>query len=128
MGAASPSFADVANPPAWARSEGDDRAQLAKTIALLASRAAIDSELNGARLAALAEAVGEDSFDQICEADVLDVTIADIPAALPRPEELERLGSDMLAAANDRPALAQLAAIAQTICAGTRRSFAEVAE
>lgn len=111
-----PGFAEVANPPVWASSEGNDRAQLAKVVALLASRSAIDTELNGARLAALADAVGEACFDSICEANVLDLTIGDYPSALPRPGDLERQGAALLATASERPVLAGLAALAAEIC------------
>lgn len=45
-------------------------AQWPIAVGLLRLRARIDAELSGQRLAALAEAVGEDLFDAICAVDV----------------------------------------------------------
>ena len=110
-----PGFADLADPPGWTRLDDDERSELAALMALLVARPAIDAELGGARLGELAAAVGEDRFDRVCDAEMDGICLSVLPVALPRAEDLERRGSELLDAARQRPDLARVAVMADAI-------------
>ncbi|MHA6316168.1 hypothetical protein ACXYN8_00705 [Altererythrobacter sp. CAU 1778] len=120
-----PGFADVVRPPAWQTCSGELRVQLARVLALLAARKAIDAELHGPSLARLAACVGEDAFDRVCDAQIDELALPDVPASLPLPAELAARGEILLAAAARSAKLAPLAAIAHDICMqSANREFA----
>ena len=106
------SFADLVNPPAWKETAKTNRNDLAVTMALLKARPAIDSELNGQKLANLADFVGEDRFDCVCEADISIFEWGAHDAQLPNPMELLEEGEALIVEAENRPEIGALAAIA----------------
>jgi hypothetical protein len=79
-----PSFAAVAALPDWVLSDDAERDLIAKVAALLYHRDAVDAEIDGARLAALSQVVGEDLFDDLCNCP-LPTAMAETPR-LPRPD------------------------------------------
>jgi hypothetical protein len=82
-------FNSIAALPDWVLWHDDQKRHLAKIIALLLHRPAIDKELSGAKLSALAETVGTSVFEQLCDCtDVIDNQQID----LPRPEDLADIG------------------------------------
>lgn len=86
--------------------------RLALTLALLAARPALDRELSGARLQALATLVGDDLLDAVREAD-LDAFAPDIfDPVLPPPTALAHSGERLLAKASTSRAIAALAELA----------------
>ena len=95
------------------RSVGSDRDGLAEIVALLAARPAIDAMVNGAQLARLADAVGEERFDLICAADVawLDHSEARAPAV----SELAERGGQLLDRAATSAQVARLVDLAADI-------------
>lgn len=85
---------------------------LALTLALLAARPALDRELSGARLQALATLVGDDLLDAVREADVVAFAPEVFEQVLPHPTVLAERGEQLLAkvsASRDLAALAELA-------------------
>ncbi|MFA6118025.1 MAG: hypothetical protein WC729_28830 [Sphingomonas sp.] len=95
-----PRFADIAKVPDWLSAEPGEQHRIAILAALLRYRRAIDAELSGARLAALAAAVGEDLLDAACEAPAPD-RVNNLP--LPQPERLHAEGRALLHAALPLP-------------------------
>lgn len=61
---------DLTELPDWTLLPSDKQARVARIAGLMLHRAAIDSELSGARLSALASALDEDVFDAACAAEV----------------------------------------------------------
>lgn len=117
-----PTFNDLVDPPAWKQVAAEHRTDLAVTMALLKSRPAIDGELNGQKLASLAEFVGEERFDEICEVDCSVFDFADEVGGLPNPLELIEQGEKLIDAAEMNPDLAMLAETGAAIlqCEQTR--------
>ena len=90
-------FADIAILPEWISLADDARDMLAISVAVLHHNRAIDMELSGARLAAIAETIGDVLFDQLCQAASTIPAIADAgPTRLPRPEDLQHIGMAMM--------------------------------
>jgi hypothetical protein len=93
---AEPSFASVAALPDWVLADHADREAIARVAALLYHRDAVDAEIDGTRLAALAQCVGENMFDVLCDCEP--------PAAkaeerqLPRPDGLSAIGHGLITA------------------------------
>ncbi len=98
---AEPAFAAVAALPDWVLADEADRDMIAKVAALLYHREAVDAEIDGARLAALSQSVGEDMFDALCDCQP--------PAAkaesrqLPRPDGLAAIGHGLMMAGLPQP-------------------------
>ncbi|GAA0745340.1 hypothetical protein CA233_20865 [Sphingomonas sp. ABOLD] len=90
------SFGDLAKLPDWLDAPEAQRARIAAAAGLLRLRRAIDTELSGPRLAALAAAVGEPLFDAVCEAEVPEIVSAE---KLPSPERVLAVGTQLLEAA-----------------------------
>lgn len=91
------SFADIAILPEWISLADDARDMLAISVAVLHHNRAIDMELSGARLAAIAGTIGDDLFDKLCHAASTIPAIADAgPTRLPRPEDLQHIGMAMM--------------------------------
>jgi hypothetical protein len=97
-GHARPTFADLAAMPAWAAFDEAVQKRAAFAAGLLAARSAIDRELSGERLGALAEVVGESFFDAVCAADRPATSDRGL-LPLPRPDQLAVHGRDILEAA-----------------------------
>lgn len=89
-------FGDLAKLPDWLSASEAQRARIAAAAGLLRHRRAIDAELSGPRLAALAAAVGEPLFDSVCAADVPELAGAE---TLPPPERVIAAGAQLLEAA-----------------------------
>ncbi len=90
-------FADIAILPQWLSLSDDARNQLAISVAILHHKCAIDMELSGARLAAIAETIGDALFDHLCDAAGNISAIAqDGPTRLPRPEDFQQVGMTMM--------------------------------
>lgn len=89
-------FGDLAKLPDWLDAPDGQRARIAAAAGLLRHRRAIDAELSGPRLAALAAAVGEPLFDAVCEAEVPEMAGAE---KLPPPERVLAAGAQLLEAA-----------------------------
>jgi len=89
-------FGDLAKLPDWLDAPEEQRVRIAAAAGLLRHRRAIDAELSGPRLAALAAAVGEPLFDAVCEADVPEIAGAE---KLPPPERVLASGTQLLEAA-----------------------------
>lgn len=95
-----PDFAEVAALPDWVLWDQNDRNRLAKAVATLCHRPAIDQELSGAKLGALAETVGEQLFEALCHDRVaLDTENPYWSQELPRPEDLQVFGERLMHAA-----------------------------
>ncbi len=82
--------------PDWLLLNADQQAYLAHIIALILHRPAIDQELSGTKLAALSGAVGEDRFDALCDLPLSDEMLAQCSEHLPRPEDLEPIGTEIM--------------------------------
>ena len=95
------------------RRVGGEREGLAEIAALLAARPAIDAMVNGAQLARLAEAVGEERFDLICVADVAWYDQSE--ARAPPVNELAQRGGQLLDRAATSAQLARLVELAVEI-------------
>lgn len=102
-----PSFANLARQRRIEANLGNQRDRVAATLALLWFRPALDAELRGRRLGALAMIVGEDLFDRIRNAEVPFDT-ADAGTDLPIPDLLIAEGEALLNSIIDRPDLARL--------------------
>ena len=122
-------FAVIAQMPDWLLLHETQQDNIANAVTILAHRPLIDRELSGARLQALATAIGDDVFDRLCDADISDCGItAENGAMLPRPEDLSALGwqimkrslpillADRYPEANGDAQAAALVEIAQRIC------------
>ncbi len=95
-----PNFASVAAVPNWMLMDDAAKRGIAKSVALLVRRDAIDRELSGKRLGALADAVGHQILEALCDCPAPEVRdIWGRSGLLPRPEDLEELGSPILEAA-----------------------------
>ena len=116
-----PDLVDLQRPPEWQALRGNDRARLGMMMAGLHCRPLIDAELNGVRLAALADMFGEDEFDAICGVDV--TSLPQLPEArqgefaplLSDREAMASLGRDLLETAERQPVFGQLAYVAALI-------------
>jgi hypothetical protein len=86
--------ASVMAVPDWLLSSEEQQIGLAKAIAILLHRPAIDSELSGTKLAALSDAVGEELFDDLCDHRLTEEMPEPVSRDLPRPEDLEAIGRD----------------------------------
>ncbi len=124
-------FADIAILPEWITLPDNTRNLLAMSVAVLHHNRAIDMELSGARLAAIAGTIGDELFDQLCHAACNISAIADAgPTRLPRPEDLQQIGMAMMleglpaALSHQYPQAcsnvyaANLTQVAAVICAG----------
>jgi hypothetical protein len=88
-----PTFADLAAVPRWLMLPNEEQARVAMAAALLRVKSALDHELSGHKLAAIAEMVGEDLFDAVTALPDCDEAIT---SALPRPEDLTADGGHIL--------------------------------
>lgn len=90
-------FADIAILPEWISWDDDARDILAKSVAILHHKCAIDMELSGARLAAISEIIGDELFDQLTNpTNTVSAMVQNAPARLPRPEDLHHIGMALM--------------------------------
>ena len=118
-GEAEPAFADCQRLRQIDRIAKGRRAAIAELAALLDARAAIDRELIGGRLGALAARVGEAQFDRVCAAVITPALYDRGRAALPDPQMLLPLGEALLQCHQrsvDALLLAQIAADIDAAC------------
>jgi hypothetical protein len=88
-GAEGPTLADLAAVPRWLMLAEDQQARVAMAAGLLRHKSAIQNELSGQKLAALADVVGEDLLDAV---SALPTVVDSAPNMLPRPEDLVAKG------------------------------------
>ncbi|MEL6878270.1 MAG: hypothetical protein AAGL68_09260 [Pseudomonadota bacterium] len=112
-----PGFGELVDPPAWSEVAKEQRTDLAAVMALLRFRPALNAELNGQKLASLAQFIGEDRFDQVCEISLDEIGVQDACEALPTPFELVEQGERLIEQAERRPEIAHLAQAAASILA-----------
>jgi hypothetical protein len=105
-------FAEAIRQAAATRYADENGESLSHALALLAARPALDSELNGARLAAIAALVGDDLLDAIHEVDLAGIAPDAFDNVLPQPSALARRGELLLSKVSTSPDLAALAEIA----------------
>lgn len=110
-----PGFADVMRCNRIERDAHGRRDEVAAILALLQAKPALDGELCGRRLGALAARVGEDSFDRVCAVELPGDCRASCADDLPGPAELDSFGHTLLARLDRDPAIARLAEIAVAI-------------
>jgi hypothetical protein len=108
-------FAQALRQAAAARHADENGERLSHALALLAARPALDGELSGARLAAIAALVGDDLLDAVREADLAGIAPDTFDTVLPPPSALARRGDVLLSKVSASPDLAALAEIAVTL-------------
>ena len=89
-------------------------------LALLAARPALDRELSGARLAAIAALIGDELLDAVRDADLSAIAPEVFDDALPPPPALARRGDRLLSQVATNPDLAALADLAATLVRSAR--------
>lgn len=113
-GQAPASMAGLLSTPAWHRADRVARGRIARAAALIALRPAIDREVRGGPLGALARAAGEPLFDAVCVLDMPPIgdaaPVAGCDPATSLPPDraaLDALGARILALADagDAPAV-----------------------
>ncbi len=123
-----PTFNDLASPPDWSVAEQERHSELVTIVGLLHARPAIDAELNGGRLGALAAFVGEDLFDVVCDADIGQLRAEFLTDDLPTPVELLEQGEELVERARRHREFAPLAELAAEILAHAQTPEMEPAE
>jgi hypothetical protein len=114
-----PAFADWQRQRRINRLIEGRRHAIAELVALLDARPAIDAELNGTRLGALASHVGEAQFDRVCDTVLAPALYARAGAMLPDPHMLRAVGETILQSHQrsvDALQLATIAADIDTVC------------
>jgi hypothetical protein len=92
-GIAGPTFADLAAVPRWLMLVPEDQARVAMTVGLLLHKAALDRELSGQKLAALADVFGEDLVDAVASLPSVESSETN---SMPPPETLVDEGWSIL--------------------------------
>lgn len=108
-------FAEHQRHAAASRHATENGESLLFVLALLAARPALDRELSGARLAAIAALIGDDLLDAVRDADLSAIAPEVFDDALPPPLALARHGDRLLSQVAVNPDLAALADIAVTL-------------
>ncbi|MEM7689431.1 MAG: hypothetical protein AAF291_10455 [Pseudomonadota bacterium] len=103
-----PTFADLVRQRKTAQAADKDGERLAMVLALLHAKPALDRALDGARLARLADAIGEDALDAVRNLDTAVLPQEALVATLPQASELRATGQRLLDKATDTPDLAAL--------------------
>ncbi|MGL5837626.1 MAG: hypothetical protein ACRCY3_03905 [Sphingorhabdus sp.] len=106
-GKAEADFAMLAAMPEWMLADEERQALVGLAAAILQARPAIDRELSGVRLAAIAAVVGDALFDRLCDCDLHAIGDMSVTARLPRPEDLPAIGAQL-----------RLAALPASLCDG----------
>ncbi len=90
-------FSDVSALPHWLSWSLENRDSLSLATAILYHRPAIERELSGAKLGALADKVGPSIFDHLCNEEFDDtINIGFLSNQLPRPEDLPGIGDRLM--------------------------------
>ena len=114
-GERSPGFTQLIRQQRIDSAIGASRDRIAPVVALLVAKRALDAELNGERLIALSQAIGEDLFDRICEAPP-PAPDADLPdTSLPAPPDLSTRGEALLQRAGENAAIANAVELAKEL-------------
>ncbi|KWV92083.1 hypothetical protein [Erythrobacter sp. YT30] len=85
--------------------DGDD---LARAVAVLQAKPALDKEVGGLRLQQLANALGEDLLDALLEVDLLCLPQDVLHDDIPQSNALTERGYGLIAQAGDNPQIARL--------------------
>lgn len=121
-----PSFADLQRKRTFDRINTEMGESIAALIALLDARPALDSELNGSRLQAMALAVGEDRFDRLCNAEIPDPIYQRGATTLPSVDALVQHGEALLNDIERSEDVAHLARVALSLNANSIPSEATI--
>jgi hypothetical protein len=116
-----PGFNDVAQLPGWAVDQ-NRREIVLRITALLYYRQQIDQEINGRKLAQLADVFGEQYLDLACSADLPDANLlASSMSPMPTPDAMLARGAELLASHRE-PGVAPLVAMADALFAQADRA------
>jgi hypothetical protein len=96
-------FASITALPDWIVANGDRQEQIGVAAAILQARDAIERELSGSRLAAIAALVGDDLFERLCDAPLPEDIFSASAGRLPRPEDFVTMGRALRRAAMPAP-------------------------
>lgn len=108
-------FAEHQRHAAASRHAAENGENLLLVLALLAARPALDRELSGARLAAIASQIGDDLLDAVRDADLDAIAPEVFDDALPPLPALARRGDRLLSQVAANPDLAALAELAASL-------------
>jgi hypothetical protein len=92
-------FGCVASVPDWIVADPDRQHMIGLAAAILQERDAIERELSGDRLAAIAALVGNDLFEQLCDLSLPEDIESGCSGRLPRPEDFAIIGAALRRAA-----------------------------
>jgi hypothetical protein len=93
VGIEGPTFADLAAVPRWLMLTAEEQARIAMAAGLLQYKGALDRELSGQKLSALADFFGETLVDAVAALPSVELTEAN---SLPPPETLVAQGWSIL--------------------------------
>jgi hypothetical protein len=96
-------FAGVASLPDWIVADHERQHLIGLAAAILQERDAIERELSGDRLAAIAALVGEDLFERLCDIPLPDTIDSVSAARLRRPEDFAAIGAELRRSAMPAP-------------------------
>lgn len=102
-GIAEPDFACVAALPDWVLADNERQRLVGVAAAILYKRDAIERELSGGRLAAIAALVGDDLFERLCDHPLPEDAGVAETVRLPRPEDFVAIGEELRRAALPDP-------------------------
>jgi hypothetical protein len=88
-------FATVAALPDWVLADDSQQAIIGLGAAILDERGAIDRELSGERLVAIAGLVGDEMFEALCDCPLPDGVLPKLMGRLPRPEDFAVIGANL---------------------------------
>jgi hypothetical protein len=88
-------FDTLAALPDWALFDDARQIMVGLGAAILDERGAIDRELSGERLAAIAALVGDDIFDRLCDWPLPNSISVNATGHLPRPEDFSTIGANL---------------------------------
>jgi hypothetical protein len=88
-------FDTVAALPDWALFDDTRQIMVGLGAAILDERGAIDRELSGDRLAAIAALVGADIFERLCDLPLPNSISVNPKGHLPRPEDFATIGANL---------------------------------
>ncbi len=95
-----PRFSSIGALPHWVLLDQAQQRQVALTVAALHYRAQIDQEINGAKLGAIADEMGETLFDKSCLAAIPAPELCALQdCLLPRPDQMEQQGMAIMTCA-----------------------------
>jgi hypothetical protein len=96
-------FASVTALPDWIVADDDQQELIGVAAAMVQARDAIECELSGTRLAAIAALVGDELFERLCDAPLPKGIDSASAGRLPRPEDFVTIGRALRRAALPAP-------------------------